>query len=25
LRLDDEQAVIWVVHVDHRAHIYRPR
>jgi mRNA interferase RelE/StbE len=25
LRIDDQQAVIWVVHVDHRAHVYRPR
>lgn len=24
-RLDEEHTVIWIVHVDHRAHVYRPR
>ncbi|TAM81354.1 MAG: type II toxin-antitoxin system RelE/ParE family toxin [Jatrophihabitans sp.] len=25
LRIDDETTVIWIIRVDHRAHIYRPR
>jgi mRNA interferase RelE/StbE len=25
LRVDDDPAVIWIIHVDHRAHVYRPR
>lgn len=25
LRIDDDAAVIWIVHVDHRAHTYRSR
>ncbi len=25
LRLDNEQELLWIVHVDHRAHAYRPR
>ena len=25
LRVDDDPAVIWIIHVDHRAHLYRPR
>ena len=25
LRVDDDLAVIWIIHVDHRAHVYRPR
>jgi mRNA-degrading endonuclease RelE of RelBE toxin-antitoxin system len=24
-RIDDDPPVIWIVHVDHRAHVYRPR
>jgi mRNA interferase RelE/StbE len=24
-RLDDEQQVVWVIRVDHRAHVYRRR
>lgn len=24
-RLDADPAVLWIVHVDHRAHAYRPR
>lgn len=24
-RLTDDPAVLWIVHVDHRAHAYRPR
>jgi mRNA interferase RelE/StbE len=25
LRIDDEPPIVWIVHVDHRAHVYRPR
>ena len=25
LRIDDDPAAIWIIHVDHRAHVYRPR
>lgn len=25
LRIDDEPPVVWIVHVDHRSHAYRPR
>ena len=25
LRVDDDPAVLWIIHVDHRAHLYRPR
>lgn len=25
LRIDEEQAIVWIMHVDHRAHAYRPR
>jgi mRNA interferase RelE/StbE len=25
VRVDDDPAVNWIIHVDHRAHLYRPR
>lgn len=25
LRVDDDPRIIWILHVDHRAHVYRPR
>lgn len=25
LRIDDDDSVIWIIRVDHRAHTYRPR
>jgi mRNA-degrading endonuclease RelE of RelBE toxin-antitoxin system len=25
LRIDDSQRTVWILHVDHRAHAYRPR
>ena len=25
LRIDDQPPAVWIVHVDHRAHVYRPR
>ncbi|MEO6204360.1 MAG: type II toxin-antitoxin system RelE/ParE family toxin [Mycobacteriales bacterium] len=24
-RVDDDSLVLWILHVDHRAHVYRPR
>jgi mRNA-degrading endonuclease RelE of RelBE toxin-antitoxin system len=25
LRVDDDPGIVWVIYVDHRAHVYRPR
>jgi mRNA-degrading endonuclease RelE of RelBE toxin-antitoxin system len=25
LRIDDQPPTVWIAHVDHRAHMYRPR
>jgi len=25
LRIDDDPRIVWVLNVDHRAHVYRPR
>ncbi len=25
LRVDDNPRIVWILHVDHRAHVYRPR
>lgn len=24
IRIDDSPGIVWVIHVDHRAHVYRP-
>lgn len=25
IRIDDAAGIVWILHVDHRAHVYRPR
>ena len=25
IRVDDDPRIVWILHVDHRAHVYRPR